>query len=317
MAEPTRARDLGINFDGEPGPLNAITDVACVEVGHATVIEGTARTGATSIFPRPKKSIEGVTAATFTFNGTGEMTATHLIKEFGAFFGPIVLTGTLGVGTAHHATSLWTARNFTNPDIRFSRILPVIAETYDGGLSDAWSFPLSTDNVIEALDGARGGPVAEGSVGGGTGMVCHHFKSGIGTASRVVPYGPDKAYTVGVLVQANHGMRDQLTIRGTRVGRKITDLLPTRASDADLDGDGSIIVIVATDAPLVSSQLERLAKRATIGMARTGGQGDSMSGDIFLAFSTANPVVLGSAKPLPAHSIPSEALSPLIGGVSE
>lgn len=312
-----RARDLGIPLEGETGPLNAITDVAGIEVGHLTLHEGDAHTGVTTIFPRGRAATDGVAAGVFSFNGTGEMTGTHLIDEFGAFFGPIAITGTLGVGAARDGILQWTAQNFDDPTVRFSRVLPVVAETYDGGLSDVWSLPLTPEHVVEALDAARSGPVAEGAVGGGTGMVCYYFKCGIGTSSRLVRYGEDIAFTVGVLVQANHGVRDQLRIAGTPAGREIADLMPRRANQADAagEGDGSIIIVIATDAPLLPDQLRRLARRATIGMGRTGGQGDSSSGDIFIAFTTANPVTLGAGAPLDYQSIPGEALDPLFDGV--
>lgn len=314
---PPRARDIGVPFAGQPGPLNAITDVAGVEVGHATIIRGAdIRTGATALFPRGRENIAtGVTAAIFDFNGTGELTGSHLIDEIGAFYGPIVLTGTTGVGAARDGVQRWVGREFNDPATRYTQLLPVIAETYDGGLGDAWRMALTPDDVAQALEGARGGPVQEGSVGGGTGMVCFYFKCGIGTASRVVSYGPGAAFTVGVLVQANQGVRDQLTIAGAPVGREIQDLQPRRATAPGESTDGSIIVIIATDAPLLPNQMARLARRATIGLGRTGAQGDSSSGDIFLAFTTANPVPIGSEAPLSFQSIPNEALDPLFDGV--
>jgi L-aminopeptidase/D-esterase-like protein len=314
-----RARDLGIPFDGAPGPLNAITDVPGVEVGHVSVTDGEARTGATAIFPLGRGAFEGVAAGFHAHNGTGEMTGAHLIEEIGAFFGPVILTGTLGVGTARDGVLEWTSRNFDNPYVRASRILPVVAETYDGGLSDAWSLPLRTAHVVEALDKAAGGPVEEGAVGGGTGMVCYHFKCGIGTASRFARYTEEIGFTVGVLVQANHGTRDLLTIAGVPVGKEIADLEPRRAGENQVlrEGDGSIIVLIATDAPLLPGQLERLARRATIGMARTGAYGSSSSGDIFLAFSTSNAVALGSAAPLQFSSVPNEAMDPLFEAAAQ
>lgn len=312
-----RARDIGVPFDGQPGPFNAITDVPGIEVGHTTIIRGDSiHTGATAIFPRGRANITtGAMAAVFDFNGTGELTGSHLIDEIGTFFGPIVLTGTTGVGAARDGVQRWVARNYPDPLTRYTQLLPVIAETYDGGLSDAWSMALAPDDVGQALDSARSGPVSEGSVGGGAGMVCYYFKCGIGTASRVVSYGPGASFTVGVLVQANHGVRDQLTIAGVHVGREITDLGPRRATVPGESTDGSIIVVIATDAPLLPHQMARLARRATIGLGRTGGQGDSGSGDIFLAFTTANPVTLGSEAPLSYQSIPDEALDPLFSGV--
>ena len=313
-----RARDIGIIFDGEPGTLNAITDLPGVEVGHVTLDDGRARTGATVVFPLGKDAEEGVSAAYFAFNGTGELTGAHFIEEFGAFFGPVTLTGTLGVGEARDGVLEWTAKHFDgDDDVKFSRVLPVVGETYDGGLNDAWSFPLTAQNVVDALDSARSGPVEEGSVGGGTGMVAYGFKGGIGTSSRIARYGEDAAFTVGVLVQANHGARDQLVVDGIDVGKIITDLQPVRPPKSDTERDGSIIILIGTDAPLLPGQLKRLARRAAIGMGRTGGQGDSLSGDIFLAFSTTNKVTLGASVPATYASLPNEALDPMFDAVVE
>lgn len=317
-ADP-RARDLGIPFSGTPGPLNAITDVANIEVGHASITDGDARTGVTAIFPLGSEATKGVSAGFHAHNGTGEMTGGHLIKEIGAFFGPVMLTGTLGVGTARDGLVEWTRDSFDNPYVRASRLLPVVAETYDGGLSDAWSLPLERHHVITALNDATDGVVEEGSVGGGTGMVCYHFKCGIGTASRFASYTEDFGFTVGVLVQANHGQRRDLVIAGVPVGEEIADLGPRRAGENQVmrEGDGSIIAVIATDAPLLPGQLDRLARRATIGMARTGAYGSSSSGDIFLAFSTANPVEIGSQAPLEFSSIPNEAMDPLFKAAAQ
>ena len=242
----------------------------------------------------------------------------HFIEEFGAFFGPVALTGTLGVGEARDGILEWTAQHFKgNDDVKFSRVLPVVGETYDGGLNDAWSFPLTSQNVIDALNSAKSGPVAEGAVGGGTGMVAYGFKGGIGTSSRIARYGEDTAFTVGVLVQANHGAREQLVIDGINVGKMITDLQPVRPPKSDTERDGSIIILIGTDAPLLPGQLKRLARRAAIGMGRTGGQGDSLSGDIFLAFSTTNRVTLGATAPATFTSLPNEALDPMFDAVVE
>ncbi|WP_321489021.1 P1 family peptidase [uncultured Hyphomonas sp.] len=313
-----RARDIGIIFDGEPGTLNAITDLPGVEVGHVTLDEGRARTGATVVFPLGKDAKEGVSAAYFAFNGTGELTGAHFIEEFGAFFGPVTLTGTLGVGEARDGVLEWTAKHFDgDDDAKYSRVLPVVGETYDGGLNDAWSFPLTTQNVVDALESARSGAVEEGSVGGGTGMVAYGFKGGIGTSSRIVRYSEDAAFTVGVLVQANHGSRDQLVVDGIDVGKIIKDLQPVRPPKSDTERDGSIIILIGTDAPLLPGQLKRLARRAAIGMGRTGGQGDSLSGDIFLAFSTTNKVTLGASVPATYASLPNEALDPMFDAVVE
>ncbi len=311
-----RARNLGVQFDGEPGRYNAITDVDGVEVGQMTLNKGRARTGVTGVFPLGKDATEGVSAGYFAFNGTGEMTGAHFIEEFGAFFGPVTLTGTLGVGAARDGVLEWTKDHFKdNDDVKFSRVLPVVGETYDGGLNDAWSMPLQPKHVVQALNSATSGSVAEGAVGGGTGMVSYHFKGGIGTSSRIARYGEETAFTVGVLVQANHGNREQLIVDGVEVGKVVTDLQPVRPPKADSERDGSIIILVATDAPLLPSQLKRLARRAAIGMGRTGGQGDSLSGDIFLAFSTANKVSLGASEPNIYASIPNEALDPLFTAV--
>jgi D-aminopeptidase len=308
QSEP-RARDLGVPFVGTPGPLNAITDIAGIEVGQTTVTEGTARTGVTAIFPRGKAALEGVLAAQVDFNGTGEMTGSHLINEIGGFWGPILLTGTVNVGTVSAATQGWTKRNIANPDIRYTRVLPIVAETYDGTLSDIWSFPIKPEAVWNALDTATNGPVLEGAVGGGTGMITHGFKGGNGTASRQITLLGAR-YTVGVFVQSNYGYRDTLTIAGVPVGMEIQDLKPSKRPPENKK-EGSIIIIVATDAPLSSTQLERLARRAGVGLSRVGGGTGSTSGDIFLAFSTGNVLPLGSSTLLTSQSVPAEEMTPL------
>ncbi len=311
---PERARDLGIPFDGTPGTLNAITDISGIEVGHTTIIddsqEGGARTGVTAIFPLGKSAPQCVSAGWFAFNGTGEMTGTKLIDEFGIFCGPVMLTGTLSVGLVRDATLEWTRGFIKDPDVRFTRILPVVAETYDGGLNDAWGFHVGKEHVFAALNNAKPGPVEEGSVGGGTGMVTHFFKGGIGTASRVVDFGNGIKFNVGVLVQANYGKRNELTIAGVPVGKEIQDLMPERGAYRP-DHDGSIIIIVATDAPLLPYQLKRIARRATIGLAHVGGTGNTTSGDIFLAFSTANPVPFGAQGLVNYTSLPDVAMDPV------
>jgi len=316
-----RARDLGIPFDGEPGAQNAITDVAGLTVGHCTVTHGdTVRTGVTALFPLGHEARDGVPAAVFAFNGTGEMTGAHQISEYGGFFGPVLLTGTLGVGTTSQAYLRWVARQTTDDDLRFTRILPVVAETWDGNLHDAWGFALQPEHVWQALDTARSGPVAEGNVGGGNGMICHGFKGGVGTASRRFEQCGHQ-HTVGVLVQANHGLRDDLLLAGLPAGRWIqggTPELPAdRAAAPVALADGSIIVVVATDVPLHASQLARVAKRATVGVARTGGFGGTLSGEIFLAFSTApaGRVTVGEEvakdQQAPGAMHPGDALDPL------
>jgi len=288
-----RARDLGIPFDGNPGPFNAITDVAGVEVGHTTIIsgqgdlqigEGPVRTGVTAILPSGS-TWRPIFAAWHAFNGNGEMTGTTWIEESGILEEPILLTNTRSVGAVHDAVWSWRLeRKYFDPASGFGwAALPVVAETWDGRLNDIHGNHVTKQHVFAALDAAASGPVAEGSVGGGTGMVCHQFKGGIGTASRRVEHG----YMVGVLVQANYGLRETLTIAGVPVGREITDLMPEIHALGPLAEGNSIIIIVATDAPLLPHQLKRLAKRATVGLARVGGVGANSSGDLFLAFSTA------------------------------
>jgi D-aminopeptidase len=304
-----RARDLGVPFDGTPGPLNAITDVAGVTVGQVTLIhgegklvrgEGPVRTGVTAIFPRGNHSPDPVFGGWFTLNGNGEMTGTTWLEENGFLRGPVVISNTISVGTVHDAVIAWQIKNV--PDADWS--LPFVAETWDGGLNDIYGFHVHQQDVFDAMDRATGGPVAEGVVGGGTGMVCHEFKGGIGTASRKLSV-KDGGYTLGVLVQCNYGLRRRLTIAGVPVGREIPDPLPCFAGHWQYpprqeyrtcdkpgvarDGDqGSIIVVVATDAPLLPHQLKRIAKRVSLGIGRTGGLGGDSSGDIYIAFSTAN-----------------------------
>jgi L-aminopeptidase/D-esterase-like protein len=293
-----RARDLGIPFDGTPGPLNTITDVKSVEVGFVTLIEGEGklkrgegpvRTGVTAILPRGKQSHDPVFAGWFPLNGNGEMTGTAWVDESGFLEGPVLITNTHSVGVVRDAVIAWQVEK--NKLVQ-PWSMPVVAETWDGYLNDSNGFHVKDRHVREALDNAKSGAVAEGNVGGGTGMICYEFKGGTGTASRKLP---DKAggYTVGVLVQANHGARYQLQIAGVPVGKEIREDAPfTKGQDPDKPAErGSIIILVATDAPLLPHQLKRLAKRAGLGMARTGGTAGNGSGDLFLAFSTANPGV--------------------------
>ena len=304
-----RARDLGIPFNGTPGPLNAITDVQGVEVGHSTVIAGdTVRTGVTAIFPRGKNSPDPVFAGWYALNGNGEMTGTAWIEEGGFLEGAVFLTNTHSVGTVRDASIEWWLRRFPADaqDADFS--LPVVAETWDGFLNDIFGFHVKKEHVFQAIDGASAS-VAEGNVGGGTGMIAYGFKSGIGTSSRRL--GTEEGgYTVGVLVQSNHGRRNRLTVAGVPVGVEIPDLLPEPGKHAD--GEGSIIVVVATDAPLLPMQLERLARRAALGIGRVGGAGENTSGDILLAFSTANPGVARSEGPARLTMLPNDRMDPLI-----
>jgi len=289
-----RARDLGVPFEGTPGALNAITDVAGVEVGFTTLIEGEGplqigkgpvRTGVTAILPRGKASGDPVMAGWFSLNGNGEMTGTTWIKEGGFLEGPIFITNTHSVGTVRDAALQWTLKHSGLKTQPWG--LPVVAETWDGVLNDINGFPVTHEHVFAALDGARGGAIAEGNVGGGTGMICYQFKCGTGTASRRID-AQSGGYTVGVLVQANHGLRPQLRVAGAPVGMEIP-LPPPRPAGGNERELGSIIIVIATDAPLLPHQLERIARRASLGLARTGSTSGNGSGDIFVAFSTANP----------------------------
>ncbi len=297
-----RARDLGVPFDGRPGPFNAITDVKGVEVGYATLISGdgpkAVRTGVTAILPQGKTFKGRLFAAWHALNGNGEMTGTAWIEESGALGSPVLITNTHSVGVARDAVIEWGARLFKGEGYSGDFSLPVVAETWDGFLNDINGFHVRKEHVFAALDGAKTGPLAEGSVGGGTGMISHGFKAGTGTASRVLDarFG---GYTVGVLVQANYGARPLFEVAGAPVGREITDLTPTRGaadnraqngrkSSLENEGAGSIIVVVATDAPLLPHQLKRIVKRVSLGVGKVGGRGENSSGDIFLAFSTAN-----------------------------
>jgi D-aminopeptidase len=321
-----RARDLGIPFEGATGPLNAITDVAGVEVGHVTLIvgEGTLvvghgpiRTGVTAVLPRGKASSDPVFGGWFTLNGAGEMTGTTWLEERGFLEGPVLITNTHSVGIVRDAAIEWMLRH----GWRFAWTTPVVAETYDGGLNDINGFHVKKEHVFQALDTAATGRVAEGNVGGGTGMICHQFKGGIGTSSRRLPQGQG-GYTIGVLVQCNYGSRAQLRVSGVPVGQEITDLLPSRRAAgqrelADRAGDGSIIIAIATDAPLLPHQLKRVAKRASLGIGRMGGTASNGSGDIFVAFSTANPGAEGKAKPVRIDMLGNDQLSPVFEATAQ
>ncbi len=309
-----RARDLGVPFDGKPGALNAITDVAGVEVGHTTLIHGEGklvagtgpvRTGVTVIFPRGRANHAPVFGGWFSLNGNGEMTGTAWLDEAGILDGPVGLTNTHSVGVVRDAIIQWQVRHAAKPEIWWS--LPVVAETWDGWLNDINGFHVNPEHVFAALDSAAGGAVAEGSVGGGTGMICHEFKGGIGTASRVTAAG----HTVGVLVQANYGLRGQLRIAGVPVGREIPEGARRR------DETGSIIVVIATDAPVLPHQLKRLARRASLGLGRMGSVSGDGSGDIFLAFSTANAVPATRGQPGTVQMMNTEDLNLLFTGVVE
>jgi D-aminopeptidase len=289
QAKP-RARDLGVPFDGTTGPNNAITDVRGVEVGHTTLIsgqgklvvgKGPVRTGVTAIHPRGRASSDAVFAAWFTLNGNGEMTGTTWVDDSGFLNGPVMITNTHSVGVVRDAVIAWKVKR-GEPDVEgYWWSLPVVAETWDGYLNDINGFHVRPEDAWHALDNAHSGPVEEGNVGGGTGMICNEFKGGIGTSSRVLD-AKAGGYTVGVLVQCNYGDRDQLRIAGINVGREIPEHTVWK------DDVGSIIVVVATDAPLIPTQLKRVARKVSLGLGRDGSYSGDSSGDIFLAFSTAN-----------------------------
>jgi len=306
-----RARGLGITLPGEPGPLNAITDVGGVEVGVTTLIGGTSvRTGVTAILPRGREGIGRPCAAGwYSLNGNGEMTGTTWIDEAGSFNLPVVLSNTHAVGACHTGVVSWVNRN--NPRLARQWLLPVCAETWDGYLNDINGFHVQPPHVFHAIDSASSGPVEEGAVGGGTGMVCNGFKGGIGTASRVVSTA-GSAFTVGVLVQCNYGRRYNLRIAGIPVGREMEGEDPYAFLPSALEEHGSIIVVVATDAPLLPHQLKRLARRVSLGIGRTGSIAGNGSGDIFLAFSTANPGASAVVKhPVPLQMVPNDDLDPI------
>ncbi|RBQ20751.1 S58 family peptidase [Spongiactinospora rosea] len=283
-----RARDLGLPLTGDTGPLNAITDVPGVEVGYTTLIEGDAvRTGVTAILPRAREEIHLPCAAgRYSLNGNGEMTGTALLDEIGSVRLPVLITNTHAVGPCHRGVIDWVARE--KPQVAEQWLLPVVAETWDGYLNDINGPHVRAEHAVAAIDAATGGPVAEGSVGGGTGMNCYAFKAGSGTSSRVVRYGRD-SYTVGAFVQANFGSRKELTVCGVPVGALLADDNPFQEGDwRHPPGAGSVIVVIATDAPLLPGQCSALARRVPLGLARTGTTGSHFSGDIFLAFSTGN-----------------------------
>lgn len=309
-----RARDLGIPFDGTTGTLNAITDVAGVEVGLVTLIsgegklvtgKGPVRTGVTAVLPRGKDSTDQVFGAWFTLNGNGEMTGTTWVEESGFLEGPIMITNTHSVGVVRDAVIAWQMKKQGKTFQPWS--LPIVAETWDGFLNDINGFHVKPEHVAQSLDQASSGPVAEGSTGGGTGMVAHQFKAGTGTSSRRFDVNGAN-YTVGVLVQANYGARTRLTIAGVPVGQEITDLMPKAAP---LDGTGSIIVVIATDAPLLPHQLKRVVKRASLGIAKNGGVGENSSGDIFIAFSTANAGAGKEADLATLKMLPNDRINPI------
>ena len=312
-----RARDLGVPFEGTPGAKNAITDVAGVEVGQTTLISGEGalkvgtgpvRTGVTAVLPRGKDLAASVFAGYFSLNGNGEMTGTHWIEESGMLEGPVMITNTHSVGVVRDAVIQYRVQHSQKGDMPWA--LPLVAETWDGFLNDLNGFHVKPEHVFRAIDSANSGPVDEGGVGGGTGMVCNQFKGGIGTSSRLVK-AAGQSYTVGVLVQCNYGARNALRIAGVPVGQEITDLRPKRG-DTD---QGSIIIVVATDAPLVGQQCKRLARRAALGIGRNGGYSGNGSGDLFIAFSTANAGAnlnsFAAKGPVQITVLPNDSLDPI------
>ena len=323
-----RGRDIGIPFEGTPGQFNAITDVASVEVGYTTLVEGEGklqvgkgpvRTGVTAIIPRGHASLnDPVYAGVFSLNGNGEMTGTAWVEESGFLEGPVLITNTHSVGVARDATIAWRIKHGA-PDVTgYWWSLPVVAETWDGWLNDINGFHIKPEHVDHALDSAHGGAIEEGSVGGGTGMICYEFKGGNGTASRKVTISAGgegqsekqtRSFTVGVFVQANCGRRPQLVIAGVPVGKEIPGSVYKEET-------GSIIIVVATDAPLLPNQLKRLARRASLGLARTGSVSGNGSGDLFIAFSTANPNATKSDQVTHAvETIPNDLMDPIFTGV--
>ena len=325
--QPVRARDLGIPFEGAPGPLNAITDVKGVEVGMTTLISGNGplvvgkgpvRTGVTVIFPRGKTSKDSVMAGTAVLNGNGEMTGTGWVNESGFMDGAMAITNTHSVGVVRDTIIAWQGKTgyipqaelFSN-DLWFA--LPVVAETADVLLNDMNGFHVKPEDVFAAMNSASTGPVPEGNVGGGTGMICFGWKGGTGTASRKLA-DADGGYTVGVLVQANFGRARNLTIAGVPVGQELT---PPPLLAPNPPGSGSIIVVVATDAPLLPMQLKRLAKRTILGVGRIGGLGENSSGDLMLAFSTANPGAVSAKKTATIQMIPNDEINPLFAATEQ
>jgi D-aminopeptidase len=333
-AKVVRARDLAVPFDGTPGKLNAITDVPGVEVGYTTLIsgegklevgKGPVRTGVTAIIPRGHDSLnDPVYAGVFSLNGNGEMTGTAWVEESGFLEGPIVITNTHSVGVARDAVIKWRINHGAADKTGYWWSLPLAAETWDGWLNDINGFHVKPEDVWHALDTAHGGALEEGSVGGGTGMICYEFKGGNGTASRSIDIRSSKnesprTFTVGVFLQANFGRRPQLTIAGVPVGKEIPgEVYKSAAADPSFGGEesGSCIAVVATDAPLLPNQLKRLARRVSLGLARTGTISGNGSGDLFIAFSTANPNVAGPDQVThQVQTTPNDLMDPLFAGV--
>jgi D-aminopeptidase len=315
-----RARDLGVPFDGTPGPFNAITDVSGVTVGHTTLIsgegklqvgKGPVRTGVTAVLPRGKDSMSNpVFAGWWSLNGNGEMTGTTWVEESGFLDGPVMITNTHSVGVVRDAVIQWRVAHGQPDPTGYWWSLPVVAETWDGWLNDINGFHVKPEHAFHAIDSAHSGLVEEGNVGGGTGMICNEFKGGIGTSSRRVE-SKTGAYTVGVLVQCNYGVRPNLRIAGVPVGKEIPEDVAYAATSFSESDRGSIIVVVATDAPLVSHQLKRLARRVSLGLGRNGSISGNGSGDIFIAFSTANPGAAAADRVVDLKMLPNDQIEPI------
>jgi len=319
FAQKPRARDIGIPFDGTTGKFNAITDVKGVEVGYSTIISGTGknirgkgpvRTGVTAILPRGRNN-NPVYANWYSLNGNGEMTGTTWVTESGFLEGPVMITNTNSVGVVRDAVLKWFVKTgWYKEDFWYT--YPVVAETYDGFLNDIYGFHVKEMNAYEALDSAKAGFIKEGNVGGGTGMMCLGFKGGSGSSSRVVKI-KDSTYTLGVFVQANFGRKRNLVIAGVPVGVALIDTLNNefKAPPSYQPGDGSIIVVVATDAPVLPHQLKRIVQRVSLGIGQVGGQGTNGSGDIFIAFSTANPTAFQRSNFTKVDVLPNDEINPL------
>jgi D-aminopeptidase len=321
-----RARDLGVPFDGAPGKFNAITDVHGVLVGHTTLISGEGklqigkgpiRTGVTAVLPRGKDSMnDAVFAGWFSQNGNGEMTGTTWVEESGFLEGPVMITNTHSIGVVRDAVIQWRVAHGQPDPTGYWWSLPVVAETWDGWLNDINGFHVKPEHTFQAIDTAHDGQVEEGAVGGGTGMICNEFKGGIGTSSRVLN-NKEGGYTVGVLVQCNYGRRSNLRVAGVPVGMEISEAAAYAGAPFDEAERGSIIVVVATDAPLLPQQLKRLARRVSLGLGRDGSISGNGSGDIFIAFSTANPGAEGSKTVVDVKMVPNDALDPIFAATAQ
>lgn len=321
IGKTPRARDLGVPFDGLTGSQNSIADIAGIEVGAFEAIKdfddgGAIRSGVSTLFPKGKNFDGGVVAGRFVLNGAGDMTGGSIIDEFGALHGPLALTGTLSLGTVQSALVQWMHQRTNEMKNSPARVLPVVMETWDGALNDGYrGDELRQSDIFSALDDAKNSDVAEGNVGGGVPMMAYQFKGGIGTSSRVCNCAGER-FTVGVYLQANHGFRESLVVRGAPIGRQIRSLMPSEEMATEIQGaPGSICVVIATDAPLLAHQCTRLAKRGALGLARTGAICGTGSGDFFLAFTTANTVSIDNTGRQSLEFLPDPMLNPLFEGV--